>query len=443
MLKNITEFSYQREAADKALSVYRNEKSKVKGFFIGDKMGLGKTIEALIVADELPKESNLIAVVCPAFLKSKWAREIKEKCPDDRAYRFVVVSYSELTDEAFLRNFASRKYDLIIFDEAHYFKSYKAQRTKAAVIAASVSDKILALSGTWPPNNVGDCFNWLKMAKNPLAAASFEAFVYRHAAFATRTNFGLRHEGFKNSAEWRENFDPFYIGREIDDVSDAIPDGLRLFEVVETPEKLAKEEKALFADLLRAAGHSQADLDFILSNDDFFERLLSTVPDFSRLSEFRKRQGFAKIPAAVDWLCEAREEKKKILVYCYHKEVAEKLAALCAKKKIPVRVVHGTNSDANEREQILHAAQELDDVVLIVTIDAAREGVDLIGFDTTLFVEYDWRPWALEQAEGRTRRVGQVKNVRWIYLTFDKGIDSAMRKKVSQKEKTIAEVLGK
>ena len=442
-LQNIDPLHYQREAADKALRALTNPPHKgVRGFFIGDKMGLGKTVEALMIADELPKTENLIAVVCPAFLVPKWRREITEKCPVNRPYRFVVESFSSLTDAATLRKFCSRRYDLIIFDEAHYFKSHKAQRTQAAETAAKVGRFLLSLSGTWPPNNVGDAYTWLRMAANPLAAMSFESFVYRHASFATRTHFGLRHEGFRDSTEWREHFDPYYIGREIDDVTDAIPDGLRLFETVEMPDKLAKEEKQIFGEMLAAAGHSAHDLDFILSNEDYFEQILATVPDFSRLAEFRKRQGFVKIPAALNWLIEAREEKKKILVYCYHKEVAEKFFAECRKKGFPARVVHGTNSDAAEREQMLHAAQQEDDIILIVTIDAAREGVDLIGFDLTLFVEYDWRPWALEQAEGRTRRVGQKNAVRWVYMTFDKGIDKAMRKKVSAKTKTIAAIKG-
>lgn len=438
MLQNIDPLAYQTVAANKALAAFNAvTRTKVNGFFIGDKMGLGKTIEALMIADSIPKKENLIVVVCPAFLIPKWRREITEKCPAVRKYRFVVESFSALTDEATLRKFCARKYDLIIFDEAHYFKSHKAQRTKAAEAAAKAGRLLLSLSGTWPPNDVGDSYTWLRMANNPLAAMSFESFVYRHAAFATRTHFGLRHEGFRDSAEWREHFDPYFIGREIDDVTDAIPDGLRIFETVEMPAKLEKEERQFFGEMLHAAGHSLHDLDFILANEDYFQQILATMPDFSRLAEFRKRQGFTKIPAALSWLIEAREEKQKILVYCYHKGVAEKFAAECSKKKMPVRVVHGSNTTADERETILHAAQAEKDIVLVVTIDAAREGVDLIGFDTTLFVEYDWRPWALEQAEGRTRRVGQKKNVRWVYMTFDKGIDKAMRKKLRLKQKRL------
>ena len=67
-LQNIDPLHYQREAADKALAALTDPPHKgVRGFFVGDKMGLGKTVEALMIADELPKTENLIAVVCPAF----------------------------------------------------------------------------------------------------------------------------------------------------------------------------------------------------------------------------------------------------------------------------------------------------------------------------------------------------------------------------------------
>jgi SNF2 family DNA or RNA helicase len=71
----------------------------------------------------------------------------------------------------------------------------------------------------------------------------------------------------------------------------------------------------------------------------------------------------------------------------------------------------------------------------VATIDSLKEGVDITGFSLTLFAEIDWRAWALEQAEGRTRRIGQEKNVRWIYFFFDKGVDLLMRKKIEEKNK--------
>jgi superfamily II DNA or RNA helicase len=63
-MKNTVLRHYQQEAVDKALAAYKNNH---RGFLCGDKMGLGKTIVALKVAEDLPKKYNMIGVVAPAM----------------------------------------------------------------------------------------------------------------------------------------------------------------------------------------------------------------------------------------------------------------------------------------------------------------------------------------------------------------------------------------
>ena len=86
---------YQQTAVDKALAAYS---TGCRGFLCGDKMGLGKSIIALKIAEDLPKKHNLIGVVCPAFLVPVWRREIAARCDDDRAYKFYICSYSDISD---------------------------------------------------------------------------------------------------------------------------------------------------------------------------------------------------------------------------------------------------------------------------------------------------------------------------------------------------------
>ena len=86
--------------------------------------------------------------------------------------------------------------------------------------------------------------------------------------------------------------------------------------------------------------------------------------------------------------------------------------------------------------------QMVNERIIIATIDALREGVDAIGFSMTLFAEIDWRGWAIEQAKGRTRRIGQEKNVRWVYFFFDRGVDRLMRKKIVEKNELAEAVRG-
>lgn len=419
-MKDTTLRRYQMEAVEKALLAYRNGH---RGFLCGDRMGLGKSIVALKIVEELPIKYGLIGIIAPAFIIPKWRREILNRCDDKRKYKFALYSYSEISDPLILAQAKSVQYDLMIFDEVHYGKNYKAARTVATLCSRgvhSVADKLLGLSGTWPPNNIADCYQWLKASASPLAPHGYEEFAREFAASAYRNNFGLQVSGFKPNARWMKHFPPVYIGRTIDDVTDEIPDGLRVDFPIDIPKTVEKAEIKLFGR--------------ILDDPVLMEKAIEAAPSFDQLTEFRKMQGLAKVYAVVDYALEAWEEnEKKFLIFAYHQEVAEKIAAALAKKKLPVTLITGTNTTADERDAITQKLNEVDESVIVATIDSLKEGVDITGFSLTLFTEIDWRAWALEQCEGRTRRIGQEKNVRWVYFFFERGVDKMMRKKIDEK----------
>ena len=420
---------YQQIAVDKALLAYSNGH---RGFLCGDKCGLGKTIIALQIAEDLPKKYNMIGVVCPAFLVPKWRREILNRCDDDRDYKFALFSYSEISDPSILAQAKSVQYDLMIFDEVHYAKSYKAARTIATLSTNglhSVADMLLGLSGTWPPNNITDCFQWLRASRSPLAPHGYEEFAREFAASVYRNNFGLQVSGFKPNARWYEHFPPVYIGRTIDDVTDEIPEGLRVDFVIDIPTAIEKAEIKLFGR--------------IIDDPDLMQRAIEAAPSFDQLTEFRKMQGLAKVKSVIDYTCDAWEDgEHKLLIFAYHHEVADKIFEALIKKKLPVTLITGTNTTPEDRDAILQVANKESEKIVIATIDALREGVDAIGFSMTLFAEIDWRGWAIEQAKGRTRRIGQLHVVRWVFFFFERGVDKMMRKKIDEKNKLATAVRG-
>ena len=418
---------YQQTAVDKALAAYSSD---VRGFLCGDKCGLGKTIVALKIAEEIEKKHNLIGVVCPAFLVPVWRREIAARCDDDRDYKFYITSYSDISDIHTLLQAKTKQYDLIIFDECHYSKSYKAQRTIATLGEKGIhtaADRILGLSGTFPPNNIGDAYQWLHAAKSPLAAANFEEFCREFAASAYRNTFGLQVSGFKPNARWMEHFPPTFIGRDIDDVTDEIPEGLRVDFIVDIPTAVKKAEIKLFGK--------------IIDDPDLCQKAIEAAPSFDALTAFRKMQGGAKVKSVLDYTLAAwADNEKKMLVFAYHTEVAEKIHAELVKKKLPAVLITGQNTDPDERDALIQAGNKADDMIIVATIDSLREGVTATGFKLTLFAEIDWRAWALEQCEGRTRRIGQTQNVRWVYFFFNKGVDKMMRAKIGEKSRLSAAV---
>lgn len=418
----------QVEAVDKALTAYA---AGHRGFLCGFKMGLGKTIVALSTAERMPKKYNLIAIVCPAFIAPKWRREIEEKAEHRRKEKYAIYTYSELTDEASLQNAMRHRFDLIIFDEVHYAKSYTSQRTEATLGKGGIhlaADRLLGLSGTWPPNNISDCFTWFRASENDLAAVNFESFCREHAEFCERNKFGLQVRGFKDSPGFRELFDPVFIGRDTFAEPGEIPEPVRLIELVEPSKALQKAELEIFGDFYDDA--------------ELIEKALETMPSFDRIADFRKQQGRAKVAPVVEYALEMRAEFNRQIIFCYHQETAEKIADKLRAKKCTVELIHGGNTTPDDRDTILVKANKAKECIIVATIDALKEGIDAPGFDVMIFAEVDWRAYALEQCEGRLRHEQWPRQVRFVYFTFPRGVDKAMVRTMSEKKKLAKKVRG-
>ena len=111
---------------------------------IADDVGIGKTIEACLIAKELLErgEANGLAVVCPAHLAEQWQRELRDKFHIEadlvlpstvhqlestrrgtesvfQRHRFVIVSIDFIKANRRIDDFVQHCPDLVIVDEAH------------------------------------------------------------------------------------------------------------------------------------------------------------------------------------------------------------------------------------------------------------------------------------------------------------------------------------
>ena len=133
---------------------------------IADEVGLGKTIEACYIYRELSARMTLngVLIVCPASLRNKWQRELKEKFDEDfellnsaalqelidtsdRSYYphyfRAIVSYETLRAEKHSQRITDANFhpDLVIFDEAHHMRN---SATNTHKIGAKIADPALA-----------------------------------------------------------------------------------------------------------------------------------------------------------------------------------------------------------------------------------------------------------------------------------------------------------
>lgn len=149
--------AYQMDAVSQGFHMLK----KHRGFFLSDVVGLGKTIIAVLVAkkffyhNDFPNHISSTLIVVPPALKENWERYIK----DFELKETHIITCGSLHK---VRN--PEKYDLVIVDEAHKFRTDSAQSyealqklcktpTKHRLPDGSVAEKRIILVSATPLNN--------------------------------------------------------------------------------------------------------------------------------------------------------------------------------------------------------------------------------------------------------------------------------------------------
>ncbi|CAB4132084.1 DEXDc domain containing protein [uncultured Caudovirales phage] len=150
---------------------------------IGDQPGLGKTAQAICLANEM--RASRVLIVCPASIRLQWARQIQRwsTMPFPRIVHpilvgrhgvnpvanWTVVSYDLARTPEIGRALARGTYDLLILDEAHYLKEHTSLRTRAVfgrydnletefAALASRCGAAVGLTGTPLPNRPREAY---------------------------------------------------------------------------------------------------------------------------------------------------------------------------------------------------------------------------------------------------------------------------------------------
>ena len=407
---------------------------------IGDDMGVGKTIQALAYA-ALHPENHPVLVVCPANVKYNWVKEFKSWLPNLTTEAVqtgkspipdtdvVVINYDLIKKQQL--NIEGRGFNIVIFDESHYLKNAKAQRTKASLEIAAESSDVICLSGTAITNRPIEFFTTLNLLR-PLEFGNFFAFAKRYSD-AHHNGWGWDFNGSANEKELHERTRAFTIRRLKKEVMPDLPDKIRQIFEVQPSKKEIREYRRIHEswieqyEMHKSTGSLPAG--FVLN----------------MLTELRHHCGLLKSRAAAEW---ARDYHittgKPIIIFTHHRDVLQSVKEHLNEIKPPNTkgaTISG-ETPSQRRQDIVDDFQAGHIQFLICSTIAAKEGLTLTEADTVLFVEREWVPGWEEQAEDRVNRIGQdAETVHAVYLSVVNTIDTKFNRVVEEKRAVVQSIL--
>ena len=369
--------------------------------------GLGKTITSLALACN---SGGKILIVCPAFLKNNWKKEI-EKFTED--LDTTIVSYASLKKVA--DNF--KDYSVVIADEIHAAKNKDAKRTQLLhhLISTYKPRYFMGLTGTPVSNRVSEFWSLLQLCFYGGSYPEFKPFHRLYFKYCHRYSYErsfevngfpiTRFDGIRKTRikELQDLIRPVLIRRRADDVLD-----------------LPKEVES---DFIGTSSKYDNDLKKALE-------LFKADPNDPQYMSLKAANALAKIDTTIKLAKELIEQGHRPLIFTCHVASADLLAEKLKCKKIDGSV------NADSRQAIIDDFNTGIPSALVATIKSTAVGFNITSTNYTIFNDIDFSPDNIEQAKKRTLRMGQNKTCFYYYI-FTSDFDKSLKDMVERKDKDI------
>lgn len=339
---------------------------------------------------------------------------------------FLIVTYDALSRYA--KALANFQPDLLVFDESHYIKSYKATRTKRAIYLSRHATYVLCLSGTPAPNGHIDLY-WQAKAVNPLALpATMKEFKDTYCVM----------DWWGNVKTYRNEED---LAKRLARITLRAESPLKLPPTIdhEVPVVLSSQTRKAYDELRKEFVLSVQEGKYIEANNPLtlLLRLSQLVGGYVDGEPF----GQEKMKALLELL---ESEEEKVVIWC--RFLPEIRGILQSLKNLGKTYTYITGSTPGKERTIrISQFQNKDDPqILVCQTQALSVGVDLTAASTSIFYSLDWNSETYEQARGRIHGPKQTKTCHYVHLlardTVDETIYSALTRKINRQQ-MLAEVV--
>lgn len=395
---------------------------------LADEQGLGKTIQALYWIKKTPKRRPVI-IVTPAIMRWTWQAEaalhfnmrttVLEGNLNGRSRPvlddIIIINYEIL--HSWLPALIKSKPKCVIFDEIHYLKNSRAQRTKASKKLTNGIPSVVGLSGTPLTNRPYELWSILSILR-PDLFPSKEKYAWRYCR-PRYTPWGWVYDGASKIDELHRVLKrECMIRRTKKQVLKELPDKIRrsiLFRL-DSYEEYHKAEK------------------------DFLGWLKGQSP--VRAARAKKNQALTKIGYLLRLTAQLKLNwTKKWIDDFFVSNPDKKLVALTMnsfiidelKLAFPQAVVIDGRVIGRHREEAKRRFQSNKNANLALLNWRVAVGMTLTAAHHAVALDFPWTPGDLMQGEDRIHRIGQKHQVIVHYLvalnTIEERLIKALRKK--------------
>lgn len=411
--------------------------ARMKNFILGDDMGLGKSLQALTVSvvDIVRGWCDKILIVAPVSLKGNWADELekftrleylilgqqevkdrkghvklKKLGPADRVKQLqafanlpgpkvLIVNYEQVKPH--LADLNALRFDITIFDEAHYMKNYKSQRTKACLQLNST--RSFMLTGTPMLNRVDELWPLLHKV-DPGKYPKYWPFRTRYCIEGGYK--GKQIVGVKNEKELTEKLQSVMVRRLKKDVLD-LPDVLVNQRRVDLSEEQRKIYDGLVDDMRVEMNGEVQDVENALTKFLRLKQICGTTKNFTG------KDVSSKLDLAIEDALEvldtpAGEKPRKLVVFTQFRDVLEQFCTRMdeANPLIDIWELHG-DVDTTIRPAVVKSWASNDKPsVIVCMLQVAGVGLNMTAARHGFFLDKLFVPGLNQQAIDRMHRIG-------------------------------------
>ena len=442
---NATLREYQREGFEWLVRLT----SWGAGACLADDMGLGKTLQSIALMLHRAEQGPSL-VVAPKSLVLNWDKEIRKFAPSlhpvnlnseknkrgsieaAKAGDIVITTYGVLVTQK--DALASKQWNVICLDEAHYIKNKMTRASRSAM--SLKGDARVILTGTPLQNHLGEMWNLFQFI-NPGMLGPWQQFVDKYIKSPWDD---LIHKELKDRTL------PFILRRTKEEVLDDLPEKISYEQMVELSteemtiyEKIRKDVELKFKKHKTSAEREEAkNLDL-----SFFQELtkLRLLANSVSLVYPEWKEESSKIAALRDLLTSLSSRvDNRVLIFSQFTSFLSQVGKMMKDAGFEYLYLDG-QTPLEERQNLVDSFQAGDSQFFLISLKAGGLGLNLTAANYVILMDPWWNPSIEDQATDRAHRIGQERNVTVIRLVSANTIEEKILKLHDQKQDLSDKVL--